>query len=104
MLIWEQNVTGAVTGYNPQHFCTQFLGDVVHRSYSSELAAFDISTFILENQVKMAGLQQQLIQKYFPNLLKLVACHPTSLVEEFIELVPTFVVPATAVEVLCFTL
>jgi hypothetical protein len=77
------------------------LGDVVHRSYSSELAAFDIATFILENQMKMAGLQQQLIQKYFPNLLKLVACHPTSLVEEFIELVPIFVVPATAVEVLC---
>lgn len=90
---------GAVTGYNPQHFCTQFLGDIVYRSYSSELAAFDIATFILENQVKMAGLQQQLIQKYFPNLLKLVACHPSSLVEEFVELVPRFVVPATAVEV-----
>jgi len=55
----------------------------------------------MENQAKMAGLQQPLIQKYFPNLLKLVACHPTCLVEEFVELVPTFVVPATAVEVQC---
>jgi hypothetical protein len=54
--------------------------------------------------MKIAGLQQQLIQKYFPNLLKLVACHPTSLVEEFVELVPGFVVPTTAVEVLCSTL
>jgi len=72
----------------------------VYHSYSSELAAFDIATFILENQAKMAGLQP-LIQKYFPNLLKLVACHPTCLVEEFIELVPTFVIPATAVEVQC---
>jgi hypothetical protein len=67
------------------------------------LAAFDIATFILENQVKMALLQQHLTQKYFPNLLKLVACHPASLVEEFVELVSTFVVPATAVEVLYLT-
>jgi len=77
------------------------LGEIVYHSYSSELAAFDITTFVLENQAKMAGLQQPLIQKYFPNLLKLVACHPTCLVEEFVELVPTFVVPATAVEVQC---
>jgi hypothetical protein len=68
------------------------------------LAAFDIASLILEDQVKMALLQQHLIQKYFPNLLKLVACHPASLVEEFIELVSTFVVPATTVEVLCLSL
>ncbi|XP_021928492.1 AP-5 complex subunit zeta-1-like isoform X2 [Zootermopsis nevadensis] len=90
---------GAITGYNPQHFCSQFFGDIVYRSYSSELAAFDIATFILENQVKMALLQQQLTQKYFPNLLKLIAYHPASLVEEFVELISTFVVPATTVEV-----
>ncbi|XP_069701315.1 AP-5 complex subunit zeta-1-like isoform X2 [Periplaneta americana] len=90
---------GAVTGYNPQHFCNQFLGDIVYRSYSSELAAFDIVTFILENQDKMAVLQQQLVQKYFPNLLKLIACHPASLIEEFVELIAIFVTPTTSVEV-----
>ncbi|KAJ9578525.1 hypothetical protein L9F63_005254, partial [Diploptera punctata] len=92
---------GTVTGYNPQHFCTNFFKDIVYRSYSSELAAFDIVTFILDYMSNESASQQQhqLIVKYFPNLLKLIACHPTSLVEEFIELIPFFVTPSTTVEV-----
>ena len=94
--------SGAVTGYNPQHFCTNFFRDVVYRSYSSEMAAFDIATFILDNINNTTALQQlqQLITRYFPNLLKLIACHPASLVEEFTELIPAFMTPSTTVEVL----
>ncbi|XP_066990922.2 AP-5 complex subunit zeta-1 [Anabrus simplex] len=85
---------GETTGYNSQLFCENFLGDIVYRSYSSGLAAFDIATFLVDSRVP-----SPLLQRFFPNLLKLVACHPATLIEEFLVLTPSFVAPHTAVEV-----
>ncbi|PSN32082.1 hypothetical protein C0J52_19236 [Blattella germanica] len=92
---------GKVTGYNPQHFCNNFFKDIVYRSYSLEMAAFDIVIFLLDNRNNGSAMQQllQLNQKFFPNLLKMIAFHPTYFLEEFIELVPTFVCQTTTVEV-----
>ncbi|XP_049807921.1 AP-5 complex subunit zeta-1-like isoform X2 [Schistocerca nitens] len=91
---------GETMGYNSYHISEQLFGDAVYHSYSSDIAAMDIMLFILKNQNKLATLEQNMLKKYFPNLLKLIACHPHLVVEEFLEIIPTFVASATVVELL----
>lgn len=72
----------------------------MYHSYSSDIAAMDIMLFTVKNQSKLAKLDQNLLKKFFPNLFKIVACHPQLVVEEFLEIIPTFVAPETVVELL----
>ncbi|GLH10245.1 Uncharacterized protein GBIM_15189 [Gryllus bimaculatus] len=90
---------GESTGYNSQLVCEYFLQDMVYRSYTSGLAATDTILFLLENRNKLIALQEPLLQRFFPNILKIIACHPCVVIEEFIELLPDFISPSTAVEV-----
>ncbi|XP_049959156.1 AP-5 complex subunit zeta-1-like isoform X1 [Schistocerca serialis cubense] len=91
---------GETMGYNSYHISEQLFGDAVYHSYSSDIAAMDIMLFIWKNQNKLATLEQNMLKKYFPNLLKIIASHPHLVIEEFLEIIPTFVAPATVVELL----
>nr|CAD7409405.1 unnamed protein product [Timema cristinae] len=85
---------GDSTGYTPQHLYELFLGDTLYRCYSSGLAAWDIAVFLCEQHNKL----ELLLSRFFPNILKLVACHPAALVEEFLHLLPAMISSANAME------
>lgn len=89
---------GQCTGYNSQALCEYFLNDMIHLSYSSGLSALEIVGFLVENNGKMDKTQKVLLCEYFPNILKIVACHPCVVIEEIVMLVPALVSPENAVE------
>nr|CAD7458105.1 unnamed protein product [Timema tahoe] len=85
---------GDSTGYTPQHLYELFLGETLYRCYSSGLAAWDIALFLCEQHNKL----ELLLSRFFPNILKLVACHPAALVEEFLHLLPAMISSANTIE------
>ncbi|XP_063221229.1 AP-5 complex subunit zeta-1-like [Bacillus rossius redtenbacheri] len=88
---------GRTSEHGLQQACERFLGDTVYRSYSSGLAAWDVARLLCQEAPRLS--RAGLLQRFHPNLLKLVACHPATLVEEFLQLVPSLLSAENTVQV-----
>eukprot|EP00112_Aurelia_sp_Birch-Aquarium-sp1_P002677 Seg1299.7 transcript_id=Seg1299.7/GoldUCD/mRNA.D3Y31 product="AP-5 complex subunit zeta-1" protein_id=Seg1299.7/GoldUCD/D3Y31 len=82
--------------YNTEELVDSYLRTVPAQLYTSSSACFEVLDFCLRNTVFFERFP--FLQRFFPNLLKIIAWHPRSFLYEFLELMPLIVTDATAVE------
>ncbi|XP_062507913.1 AP-5 complex subunit zeta-1-like [Corticium candelabrum] len=90
---------GEVVVYDSQPACTALFSTVVSARYADSSVSFDIMHFCLSNATKLRT-STNAFKRYFPNLFKIFAWSPRTYLMNFAELLPHFISPDTALEVL----
>ncbi|XP_064653318.1 AP-5 complex subunit zeta-1-like [Lineus longissimus] len=85
--------------YDPQLLYDQFFDKVLPRHLHDHTVIFDTVTFIRDNLEKIC-FETNILQKYFPNVLKMLAWQPRTYARDFMEIVPALMAPTAAIEVL----
>ena len=83
--------------YNSKELIESYLRIVPSQLYTSSSACFEILDLCLRN-TSFFEHYPSFLNKFFPNLFKLVSWHPNTFLQEFLELMPVLVNETTAVE------
>ncbi|XP_064407104.1 AP-5 complex subunit zeta-1-like [Halichondria panicea] len=76
-----------------------FFGQVLASQFNDPGLAYDTVEYLVDNLEALHG-STNILTKYFPNILKILAWFPTTFIAEFLQLLPSFISKATASEVL----
>ncbi|XP_033108449.1 AP-5 complex subunit zeta-1-like isoform X2 [Anneissia japonica] len=84
--------------YDPQKAFDLFFGKSISMHYYDHAVAFDAIMLCRDNMKRLCH-NTNILEKYFPNLLKILAWNPRTFLSEFFDLLPSFLSPTTALEV-----
>ncbi|XP_077993899.1 AP-5 complex subunit zeta-1-like [Glandiceps talaboti] len=90
--------TGESMMYDCQQSLDAFFGQLLTIHYCKPSSAFDIVMFLQDN-LELLCLHTKCMEKYFPNILKILAWNPRTYLTEFVDILPSMVSPNTAIEV-----
>jgi AP-5 complex subunit zeta-1 len=93
------NHNEVTTMFDVEPVFRSFFHDYLRRHYRNSLLAFETIRFCIFNKHKLLTHTSMLFL-YFPSLLKLVAWHPHSFRNEFLELLPALISPPSCMEML----
>eukprot|EP00041_Stephanoeca_diplocostata_P027867 m.777511 g.777511 ORF g.777511 m.777511 type:complete len:811 (+) comp23265_c1_seq6:330-2762(+) len=86
---------GDDVGYDLQPALTAFFGQVLLRHFITPLVTMEALLFCLDHpDLLMASI----FEKFFPNILKIIAWAPRTYLAEFVELLPCLMHPASCIE------
>ncbi|XP_071943809.1 AP-5 complex subunit zeta-1-like [Antedon mediterranea] len=85
--------------YDPQAAFDLLFGKAVSMHYYDHAVAFDIVLLCRDNMKRLC-YKTNILEKYFPNLLKILAWNPRTYLPEFFDLLPSFMSTSTSLEVL----
>ncbi|XP_022102411.1 AP-5 complex subunit zeta-1-like [Acanthaster planci] len=85
--------------YNPIPAYEHFFGEILSSHYTNPVIAFDTVMFCRDNLQKLC-VDTDILEKFFPNLLKILAWNPRTFLMEFVDILPAMISPSTAVEML----
>ncbi|XP_038068818.1 AP-5 complex subunit zeta-1-like [Patiria miniata] len=85
--------------YEPIPAYEHFFGEVLSSHYNDPAVAFDTIMFCRDNLQKLC-METDILEKFFPNLLKILAWNPRTFLTEYLDILPAMISPSTAVEML----
>ncbi|XP_033629928.1 AP-5 complex subunit zeta-1-like [Asterias rubens] len=85
--------------YEPMPAFEHFFGEILATRYNDPSVAFDTVMFCQENLHKLC-METDILEKFFPNLLKILAWNPRTFLTEFLDIVPAMISPRTTIEML----
>ncbi|XP_046362626.2 AP-5 complex subunit zeta-1-like [Haliotis rufescens] len=84
--------------HDPGDTYLHYFRNVLGRNFHDPGVAFDTVRFILRNLETLCH-RTKVLSSFFPNILKILAWHPRTFVDEFTEILPALMSPTTAMEV-----
>ncbi|GAB6025878.1 AP-5 complex subunit zeta-1 [Chamberlinius hualienensis] len=78
----------------------EFFDKYLVQSFSNLCSSTEIILFLKKNLTFLNSLMPSPLRIWFPNVLKIIAWHPTTFLEDFDELIPTLMDDVTSEEVL----
>ncbi|XP_072028896.1 AP-5 complex subunit zeta-1-like isoform X2 [Amphiura filiformis] len=84
--------------HDPQLSYHQFFGPLLGSYYDNQCVAMDTIIFCRDNLEHLC--ENSTMERYFPNLLKILAWNPISFLAEFIHILPSMISSSSAVEML----
>ncbi|XP_070580171.1 AP-5 complex subunit zeta-1-like isoform X1 [Ptychodera flava] len=90
---------GETVMYDPQPAMDTYFGRLVALHYNIPSTAFDTVMFLQDN-LEVLCLNTNIMEKYFPNLLKILAWNPRTFLTEYIDILPSMLSANTAAEML----
>ncbi|XP_041362987.1 AP-5 complex subunit zeta-1-like isoform X2 [Gigantopelta aegis] len=88
----------AVVVHDPGEAYEMFFKQVLSQRFQDPGLAFDVIRFTLDN-LETLSYKTNILSKYFPNFLKLLAWHPRTFLTEFVDILPAFMSPTTSMEI-----
>ncbi|ELU06156.1 hypothetical protein CAPTEDRAFT_227527 [Capitella teleta] len=89
---------GHVMGLDPTSVYDRLFGFTTAKHFSQNPFAFDLLCF-LRDHLETLSLRTNVLSKYFPNILKIVAWQPQMYLNDLLELLPAFMSADTTVEI-----
>ncbi|XP_072167976.1 AP-5 complex subunit zeta-1-like [Diadema setosum] len=73
--------------------------EVITKRMYDDTVTFDIVTFLLKNLTKLC-LETELLERFFPSILRILAWNPRTFLSDFVEILPALISPTSAKEML----
>ncbi|XP_013416069.1 AP-5 complex subunit zeta-1 [Lingula anatina] len=89
---------GDIAGFNSDSALEHYFGTILAVSFKHPAVAFDTVLFIREN-LEILCYKTDVLSKFCPNILKILAWNPRSYLTEFIDILPAMITPSTALEI-----
>ncbi|GAB1598531.1 AP-5 complex subunit zeta-1-like [Argonauta hians] len=84
--------------HDPQPAHDLFFGQLLTQKYQQCHLVFD-AVMLLRDNLETLCYKTNVLSKYFPNILKILAWNPPTFIKEFEDLLPAMITPSTALEV-----
>ncbi|CAE1300155.1 AP5Z1 [Acanthosepion pharaonis] len=88
----------ATVVHDPQYAYTLFFNQLLSQKFKEHHIAFD-TVMLLHDNLDTLCYKTNVLSKFFPNILKIIAWNPQTFVKEFEDILPAMITQSTALEV-----
>ncbi|XP_030839970.1 AP-5 complex subunit zeta-1 [Strongylocentrotus purpuratus] len=85
--------------FKPEETIADLFGEVITRYMHDDTVTFDTVTFLLTNLQQLC-LETELLEKYSPSILRILAWNPRTFLSDYVEILPAMISTDTAKEML----
>ncbi|XP_063961965.1 AP-5 complex subunit zeta-1-like [Lytechinus pictus] len=85
--------------FKPEETIADMFGDLITKYMYDDTVTFDIVTFLITNLNKLC-LETELLEKYSPSILRILAWNPRTFLSDYVEILPALISADTAKEML----
>ncbi|XP_042894930.1 AP-5 complex subunit zeta-1 isoform X2 [Parasteatoda tepidariorum] len=89
---------GSSVMHKPDSLYTYLFCDLLNVCYKDNYITFEILQLMKDNLSQLC-YHSSILEKYFPTFLKVLAWRPTTFIDDFLELLPSFLSQNTSIEV-----
>lgn len=91
---------GQHVGYNPSSELENFFKSTLVKASKNLCSSCEVVLFLRDHLEEFNSMPSVPLQRWFPNILKILAWFPVTFISEFMDLLPAFMSDSTAIEVL----